>query len=154
MPLPRAQESERFREEIVFPEILFSRLLGGLIDGVAAVVAGGAAGLLAALYTGAGVFSEAVARDVVLITGVFFVFSSTFLLYLSGQTLGMVATELRLTTDDGKPPRLSDIILRVFLFLFVTASLVGLLWALFDRRRLCWHDYFSRTRVVPIDRRF
>lgn len=154
IPRPRAQESERFRDEIVFPEILFSRLLGGLIDGVAAVVAGGAVGFLAARHTGAVLFSEAVLRDVVLITGVFFIFSSTFLLYLSGQTLGMVATELRLATDDGKPPRLSDIILRVFSLLFVTASLVGLLWALFDRRQLCWHDYFSRTRVVPTDRRF
>ena len=150
---PRAQEPERAWDETVFPEILFSRLLGGLIDGVAAVVAGGTAGLLAALYTGAGVLSEAFVRDVVLIAGVFFFFSSTFLLYLSGQTLGMVATELRLATDDGKSPRLSDIILRVFSLLIVTVSLVGLLWALFDRRRLCWHDYFSRTRVVPTDRR-
>ncbi len=151
---PRTQEPERARDKTGFPEILFSRLLGGLIDGVAAVVAGSAAGFLIALYTGASVLSEVFVRDVVLIAGVFFFFSSTFLLYLSGQTLGMVATEIRLATHDGKSPRLSDIILRVFLLLCVTVSLVGLLWALFDRRWLCWHDYFSKTRVVPTDRHF
>ena len=146
---PRAREPERAEEQTVFPEILFSRLLGGLIDVVVAAIVGGAAGILTAHYTEAGVFSEGFVRDVSLTAGVFFLFSSTFLLYLSGQTLGMVATELRLVADDRKSPRLSDIVLRVLSFPLVTASLIGLVWALFDRRQLCWHDHLSKTRVVP-----
>ena len=147
---PRSQPEQPERiEKTVFPEILFSRMLSGLIDVVTAVMAGGSTVLVASLATGTGVMSETLLRDTLMTAGVFFLFSSTFLLYLSGQTLGMLATELSLVAEDQKRLRLSDIVLRVLSFLAVTASLAGLLWALFDRRQLCWHDYLSKTRVVP-----
>ena len=142
------EQPERI-EKTVFPEILLSRMLSGLIDVVTAVVAGGSTVLVASLATGAGVMSETLLRDTLMTAGVFFLFSSTFLLYLSGQTLGMLATELSLVAEAQKRPRLSDIVLRVLSFLAVMASLAGLLWALFDRRQLCWHDHLSKTRVVP-----
>ena len=146
----RSQPEQPDRIEVtVFPEILFSRMLSGLIDVLAAVVAGGSTVLVASLATGAGVMSEMLLSETLMTGGAFFLFSSTFLLYLSGQTLGMLATELSLVGEEGKRPRLSDIVLRVLSFLAVTASLVGLLWALFDRRQLCWHDHLSKTRVVP-----
>ena len=136
-------------ERTVFPEILFSRLLSGLIDVVAAVAVGGSTAMMASLAIGTGVMSETLLRDTLAPAGVFFLFSTVLLLYLSGQTLGMLATELSLVAEDQKRPRLSDIVLRVLSFLVVSASLVGLIWALFDARQLCWHDHLSKTRVVP-----
>ena len=128
-------------------------MLSGLIDVVAAVAVGGSTVIVASLAIGTGVMSETLLRDILAAAGVFFLFSTTLLLYLSGQTLGMLATELSLVAEDQKRPRLSDIVLRVFSFLAVTASLIGLIWALFDERQLCWHDHLSRTRVVPANPR-
>ena len=139
-------------ERTVFPEILFSRLLSGLIDVVTAVAVGGSTVVVASLAIGAGVMSETLLRDTIVISGVFFLFSTTLLLYLSGQTLGMLATDLSLVAEDHKRPRLSDIVLRELSFLVVTASLVGLIWSLFDARQLCWHDHLSKTRVIPLSR--
>ena len=124
-------------------------MLSGLIDVVTALAVGGSTVMVASLAIGTGVMSETLLRDTLVAAGVFFLFSSTLLLYLSGQTLGMLATELTLVAKDQKRPRLSDIILRVLSFLAVTASLVGLIWALFDARQLCWHDRLSKTRVIP-----
>ncbi len=108
--------------------------------------------MVASMAIGTGVMSETLLRDTLVTAGAFFFFSTTLLLYLSGQTLGMLATELSLVADDQKRPRLSDIVLRVLSFLAVTPSLVGLLWALFDARQLCWHDHLSKTRIVPVNR--
>ena len=137
-------------ERTVFPEILFSRMLSGLIDLVTAVAVGGSTVMVASLGNGSGVLSETLLRDTLATAGAFFFFSTTLLLYLSGQTLGMLATELWLVAEDQNRPRLSDIVLRVLSFLVVTASLLGLIWALFDARQLCWHDHLSKTRVVPV----
>ncbi len=145
------KRSERF-EERVFPEILFSRMLSGLIDVVTALLAGGISVLLVSLATGTSTVSAMPLKETLMIAGVFFLFSSTFLLYLSGQTLGMLATELSLVGEGRKQPGLSDIVLRVVSFLAVTGTLAGLLWALFDRRQLCWHDHLSKTRVIPANR--
>lgn len=144
-------EAEEKTEQPVFPEILFSRLLGGLIDIVAALIGGGGAVVLTFRLAGFDLFSARVLTDILIGVSVFYLFNSTFFLYLSGQTLGMLATELKLVAEDGAPPALSDILLRVTFFPLVAGSLLGLLWALFDKRQLCWHDYASRTRVVPQD---
>ena len=153
MSKPRVQKPEIDQGEIVSVEVLFSRMLAGLIDVLIAVVAGGAVGFLVPYHSGTSVLVYDFVRDALLAAGIFFLFSCTFLLYLSGQTLGMAATDLRLITYEGKNPGLSDVALRVFSFLFVMSSLIGLFWAFFNRQQRCWHDYFSRTLVVPVNKR-
>jgi uncharacterized RDD family membrane protein YckC len=71
----------------------------------------------------------------------------------AGMTLGMRAWRLRLATADGQRPGWGACLLRFAVALAGVAALgMGLLWALFDRQRRCWHDLASRTRLVVIPR--
>jgi len=66
-----------------------------------------------------------------------------------GQTLGMAAWRLKVVRSDGRPLALRDALRR-----FVVAPLawlpcgLGVLWILFDREHLAWHDRLSGTRIV------
>jgi uncharacterized RDD family membrane protein YckC len=66
-----------------------------------------------------------------------------------GQTLGMRAWKIRVERLDGGPLRWRDAAAR-----FASAATLlfppglGLLWALVDSDRRCWHDRLSCTRVV------
>ncbi|MBF0255118.1 MAG: RDD family protein [Gammaproteobacteria bacterium] len=66
-----------------------------------------------------------------------------------GQTLGMRAWRLRLLRADGQPLSWSDALRR---FLAAIPALLplglGLLWCLFDRDGLAWHDRLSASRLV------
>jgi len=79
--------------------------------------------------------------------------SASFLFYgwfwtHGGQTLGLRAWRLRVVRTDGGRISWRDAARR---FLAATTLLVppglGLAWMLIDRRRACWHDLLSRTRV-------
>ncbi len=67
----------------------------------------------------------------------------------SGQTLGMQAWRLRIQTPAGDLLTWHQALLR-----FATALLawlpfgLGLLWLIFDRDKLAWHDRLSNSRVV------
>lgn len=89
-----------------------------------------------------------------------------------GQTLGLRAWHMRLVRIDGKPVGWLDVLKRLaatlmlwlpvqFLFLLMesadpvrdaliawTPFGIGLLWILFDSRKLAWHDRLSGTRPV------
>ncbi len=66
-----------------------------------------------------------------------------------GQTLGMKTWRLRLETLDGHPPTPAQCWLRCLLApLSLVPAGLGYLWCLVDRRRGCWHDHWSQTRVV------
>ena len=89
-----------------------------------------------------------------------------------GQTLGLRAWHMRLVRIDGKPVGWLDVLKRLaatlmlwlpLQVLFVLAATadpvrdalvawtpfgIGLLWILFDRRKLAWHDRLSGTRPV------
>ena len=68
-----------------------------------------------------------------------------------GQTLGMRAWRLRLTTPSGGPVRLRAAVLRYFATLLSLAALgVGFLWMLVDRDGLSWHDRWSGTRIIVL----
>ncbi len=66
-----------------------------------------------------------------------------------GQTLGMRAWKLMVIRHDGLSLTPKDAILR---FLSATLSLLpfgaGLLWMLFDSKKLAWHDRLSATRLI------
>jgi len=70
-----------------------------------------------------------------------------------GQTLGLRAWKIKVCQLDG-----SAITWRMAGLRFAAAGLswlcfgLGFFWCLFDKNRLCWHDYLSNTRVRMIDR--
>ena len=65
-----------------------------------------------------------------------------------GQTLPMKTWHLRIVSTDGQPLGLKQACLR-FLFALIGVGLgFGILWALFDRERLFWHDRMAGTKVV------
>lgn len=79
------------------------------------------------------------------VIGGYFVFFWAY----AGQTLGMRAWRMKAVCADGGPMGTGDALLRL---LWATLSLapagIGLLWVLFDRDGLAWHDRVSGTRLV------
>lgn len=71
-----------------------------------------------------------------------------------GQTIGMLAWNLRLESDNGAPLRLGQALLRFIgaLLSFATCGL-GYLWMYIDPDRRTWPDMLSRTHVVYVPRR-
>lgn len=67
-----------------------------------------------------------------------------------GQTLGLRAWKIKVCNQDGSAVGWGRAGLR-----FSAAALswacfgLGFLWCLFDKNRLCWHDYLSKTRLRP-----
>lgn len=71
------------------------------------------------------------------------------LLVYAGRTVGMQVVAIRLTTFKGRKPSLRHRRNRVLGLYFSTASLImGLLWALVDVDKLCWHDRISGTYLT------
>ena len=68
-----------------------------------------------------------------------------------GQTLGMRAWRLKLLRSDSQNIGWIDTLKRLFFAALALLPLgLGLLWCLFDRDRLAWHDRLSKTRLVLI----
>jgi uncharacterized RDD family membrane protein YckC len=66
-----------------------------------------------------------------------------------GQTVGMLAWNLRLETNDGTPMRLGQALLRFVGAMLSLATLgLGYLWIYIDPDRRAWPDMLSRTHVV------
>jgi len=70
-----------------------------------------------------------------------------------GQTIGMLAWDLRLENDGGTPLRLSQALLRFVGALLSFATLgVGYVWMYVDPDRRTWPDMLSRSHVVHLRR--
>lgn len=65
-----------------------------------------------------------------------------------GQTLPMKTWRLRVVRTDGQPLSLKQACLRFLLALIGVGLGFGILWALFDRERLFWHDRMTGTKIV------
>ncbi len=91
-------------------------------------------------------------------------FLTTYLLFISfffyswfwmhgGQTLGMRSWKLQLRNINPGPITLWQALLR---FMVAIPSLLllgtGYLWMLIDRDKLTWHDRYSETRIVQLDK--
>lgn len=70
-----------------------------------------------------------------------------------GQTLGMKSWRLRVMNPDGTTLNWQQALLR-FLGAVVSTAVLGLghLWLLIDAERLTWHDRWSGTRLVLVNR--
>ncbi|MBU1689423.1 MAG: RDD family protein [Gammaproteobacteria bacterium] len=65
-----------------------------------------------------------------------------------GQTLPMKTWHLRIVRTDGQALSLKQACLRFLLAVFGVGLGFGILWALFDRERLFWHDRMAGTKVI------
>ncbi len=131
-------------------EVIFSRLLAGMIDLVFPFLIAFVFTLSASYILNFEFISTSSARLGALFSLCFFFLNSFFFMILSGQTPGMYMTDLRLVGEDSGKVSFPSLVLRVFLFLPVAASVLGLLWCLGDPWCRCAHDRVSRTQIVPI----
>lgn len=82
--------------------------------------------------------------------------SASFLFYgwfwtHGGQTLGLRAWRLRVVRADGRSMSWPDAARRFLAAAtLLTPPGLGLAWLLIDRRRACWHDLLSNTRIVRV----
>jgi uncharacterized RDD family membrane protein YckC len=68
-----------------------------------------------------------------------------------GQTLGMRAWRIRVERLDGRPLRWRDALFRGLAAIVAFVPLGISYWAgAFDAERRCWHDRWSRTRMIRI----
>jgi uncharacterized RDD family membrane protein YckC len=131
--------------------ILLSRTLAGLVDLIVVLLCTG--GFIIA----ADVFSGVVSLDylsLVIFSALFllnyFVYS-LFFLSASSQTIGMMMTDLRVVGTDERRPSIGRLAGRCCGHLLSVFGLgIGLLWSLFNRESLCFHDRLSGTRVVRV----
>ena len=145
---PRASIVEQPREGKL---ILLSRTLSGLIDLIVIVLCTGGF-IIAADYFGGIVFLDSTSLvDYSALFLLMFLLYSIFFLAACGQTIGMMITGLRVVGKDKKRPPFRRLLGRCLGYLVSTLGLgAGLLWSLFDRESLCFHDRVSLTRVVRI----
>lgn len=128
--------------------LLLSRALCGVIDLTLALVLGIVFMLVAAELIGFDFFAPAAVIMTVLVAMAFQLFNSAFFFFTAGHTPGMAAARLRLVSEDSEEDvPAGAVVLRVVTFLPALASVVGLLWSLFDPERRCAHDILSGTRV-------
>jgi len=143
---PSAPRSYRDREGKL---IFLSRTLSGLIDLICIVFFVGIFVIAADRFGGIIVLDRvSLAGFAALFLLTYFVYS-VFFLTASGQTIGMMITDLRVIGVSRKRPSVPQFIKRCFWHLIsLLACGIGLLWGLFDRDSLCLHDKLSGTRVI------
>jgi uncharacterized RDD family membrane protein YckC len=130
--------------------MLLSRVLSGLVDLIIIFLSAGFLVLAADIFSGVRILGlTSVFNYAVLLLLVYFLYS-LFFLGISNQTIGMMMTNLRLAMDKSDDrPRIARVLLRSAGYLLSLLCLgAGLLWALFDRERRCFHDRLTSTRVV------
>ena len=131
-------------------EVLFSRMLAGIIDLFLPVLIAVVFSFSAAKILNFDFFSPSSLRLGVLVALAFFFLNSFYFLILSGQTPGMYLTDLQLVGEESETVPFQSLVIRICLFLPVAATVVGLLWSIFDPWCRGLHDRLSGTRVVPI----
>jgi uncharacterized RDD family membrane protein YckC len=133
-------------------EVLFSRVLAGLLDLMVSLVAGVLFGFIAASLLEVDLTSPSVMEVAGGCAAAFWLLNSTFFLFVARQTPGMMVTDLELIGEQRAELSLGRVVGRILLQLLAALSLVGLLWAIFDEHGRCWHDRLSRTLIVPFRR--
>lgn len=129
--------------------IFLSRTLSGLIDLICIIFFVGVFVITADRFGGIVMLDKAsLAGFAALFLLTYFVYS-VFFLIASGQTIGMMITDLRVIGISPGRPALQQYIKRCFWHLIALLVFgIGLLWGLLDRNNLCLHDRLSGTRVI------
>jgi len=131
--------------------ILLSRSLAGLIDLIIVVLC------TTVFIISVDYFSGIVILDIVSLVeyaGLFlmvFLLYSVFFLATAGQTVGMMITDLRVEGIQGSRPSIVQLFIRCAGFILSVIVLgTGLLWSLFDRKNMCFHDRLSNTSITRL----
>jgi len=148
---PASEKKDDFKEIGISHEVILSRLLAGMIDLVLSFLTAFIFTLSASHILNFELLSANSVRLGVLFSLCFFLLNSFFFLVLSGQTPGMYLTDLQLVGEDSKEVSFPSLVLRVFLFLPVAATVVGLFWCVGDPWCRCAHDRVSNTRIIPVN---
>ncbi len=129
--------------------IFLSRTLSGLIDLICIIFFVGVFVIAADRFGGIVVLDKVSLADFAALFLLTYFVYSVFFLTASGQTIGMMITDLRVTGIIRKRPSLQQYMKRCFWHLISLLMIgMGLLWGLFDRNNLCLHDRLSGTRVI------
>ncbi len=147
-PAIEAEEADE-RQKGVSREIIFSRLLAGIIDLSLPLLLATLFTLTASTILNFDLLSSSSIQGGATFSLCFYFLNSFFFLALSGQTPGMYLTDLRLVGEDSMDFTARSLFLRITLFLPVSATVIGLLWGIFDPWCRCLHDRLSGTRVIP-----
>ena len=157
VPIARRVEDEPELEVVeeeepkVSKEILFSRFLSGIVDLVLPLLMGFTFTIVASFLLGFDLLTPSSIKWIGLFALSFFFFNSVFFFMTSGQTPGMIVTDLRLVREnEDDEVSVGAILLRVLLFLPSALTVIGLAWAIFDPMCRCLHDLLSRTRIEPV----
>jgi uncharacterized RDD family membrane protein YckC len=146
-PISRRRAAEEHGDLL----ILLSRTLSGFVDL-----------LIVGLCTGAFLVSADFFSEIDMIDNVSkiwysalllatYLLYSTFFLGTANQTIGMMIKDLRVVGENGKRPKMNQILrLSAAYLVSILAAGSGLLWACFDHEHRCLHDRLSRTRVVRL----
>jgi uncharacterized RDD family membrane protein YckC len=140
-------------------------LIDGLIIGAGALILflpiGAALGIGAAndSDTGVGAAIVGLLFWVVCVTIIAFLYAPILMARTNGKTLGRMAMNIRVVRTSGEPVTfwfafLREVVIKSFLFGFISsitfglASLLDLLWPLWDEENRALHDCIVSTRVV------
>ena len=145
------EEKTDERSTMVSREIIFSRILAGIVDLSTPFFLAAVFVLTASMILNFDLFSPSSMQIGIAFSLCFYFLNSFFFLALSGQTPGMYLTDLQLVGEKSEDFTLQYLLLRIVLFLPVSFTVVGLIWGAFDPRCRCFHDRISRTRVVPVE---
>ena len=150
-PVVNREEKADERPATVSREIIFSRILAGIVDlslpfSLAALFV-----LTASMILNFDLFSPGSIQIGSAFSLCFYFLNSFFFLALSGQTPGMYLTDLQLVGEKSEDFTIQSLLLRIALFLPVSFTIVGLILGVFDPWCRCFHDRMSRTRVVPVE---
>jgi uncharacterized RDD family membrane protein YckC len=135
-------------------KILLYRTLSGFMDLLLIFLSTSALIFAANYFAGKGIWGmPTLINDLILFLFIYVLYS-LFFIGLSNQTIGMMITNLHVTSaKDEEPLPLRRVLALCFSHLFsLLFAGIGLIWALFDPEHLCLHDRLTNTRVVPLAR--
>lgn len=140
---------ERDAKPIVSKEILFSRVLAGIVDlllpiGTAVLFVFTACWLLNLDF-----FSSSATYSWLSLSLAFYLLNSIYFFWTAGRTPGMFLTDLQLSGEESEEPPLDSVIIRILVFLPVAITVIGLVLTLFDSECRGLHDRLSKTKVIP-----
>lgn len=140
--------SEKDVRRAVSKEILFSRVLAGILDLLLPVATAVVFVFAACWFLNRDFFAASATYSWLLLALGFYFFNSLYFFWTAGRTPGMSVTDLQLSGQDSEEPPFASVVIRIVLFLPVLATLVGLILALFDSECRALHDRLSGTKVV------
>ena len=137
--------------ELTDRSILLSRTLTGLIDFI--IVLFSSIPFFFTLVYSSG-YDEMDSFTLLILLGVWiciYHLYSVFFLAFSGQTIGMMITNLQVVTSHGGLPGYGRVFCRVTGFMLAVAlGGLGLGWGLLDSKNRCLQDWISKTQVIRI----